>query len=184
MGNDTAAYLGYYSIELPEVWLLGADGNSSWSGQNLTINMITQPADDEPEFVTAGPQVYLVRDPHTLPPVRIKKLPAKYGLEIGLPIGLVALVIIFLSVCCAARRSNRHFSRFKGASKDYMSRRARRRGPMKAGDIQLDEMDLGPQETGFHYTDQPVTGGGNAFRDEIRRQRDEDDQLKRSIHSY
>ena len=61
-----------------------------------------------------------------------------------------------------------------------MAKRARRKG--KGGDIALDDYGSQPSLTG--YTDQPLQGG-NAFRDEVARQREEDDQsMKRFPSSY
>ena len=176
---------------MDEAWLRGADGNSSWSGQNITLVMISQPAGDGPAIIKSGPMVSLARNPKTLPPVVIPKIPNKYGLEIGLPIGLVALIVIILSVCCAVKRNNGRFRDLKGSlTKDYMSRRARRggggrRGGGKGGDWDADDLELSPTNGQGSYTDEPVKGGQNAFRDEIRRQREEDDQsIKRTYSSY
>ena len=185
VSDDIAAYYGYHDIEMSEDWLQGAAGNDSTSGQNLTVILISEPAGDAPPIIHPGPAVSLVKDPATLPRIKIQHLPEKYGLEIGLPVGLAALCIIFLSICCAARRSRRGWEDMRGLGKDYMARRQRRRPHKKAGDIQLDEMDMGSGELTPRYEDQPVSGGGNVFRDEIRRQREEDDiSLKRSVTSY
>lgn len=184
VSNSTNFYLGFQYFELDEAWLQGADGNSSWSGQNLTVNLISTPPDGGADIVSPGPQIYLVRDPKSLPIIHYKKLAPKYGLEIGLPIGLIALIIIALSVWCAARRSNRQFASVRGAGRDYMARRARRRGHSRKGDIQLEEMDMGTEDSNPRYTDQPVRGGGNAFRDEIRRQQEGDDSSVKHMTSY
>ena len=160
-------------------WLKGASGNDSDLGQNMTLFMISEPLGGV-NITKPGPQISLVVDPHTLPRVPIKNIPSKYGLEIGLPIGLVALLFICLGICCGIRKNNNHHRSIRGVSKDYMAKRARRRG--KGGDIALE--DYADQ-----YTDQPLKGGGavtgNAFRDEVARQRAEDDaSLKRFPSSY
>ena len=181
VGDPVPAYLGYYDFEMPEDWLHGAAGNDSTTGQNLTVIMISDPAGPEiAEIVDPGPKVSLVRDPASLPKEQFKKLPSKYGLEVGLPIGLVALIILLLSLCCAVKRNNKQFQSIRGVGKDYMARRDRRRG-RKGGDIQLDEMDVGTED---RYMDQPVKGGENVFRDEIRRQRKEDDEARRNVTSF
>lgn len=189
--QDVPTYFGYQNVTMSESWLQGADGNSSWSGQNITLILISQPAGDAEPIIKTGPMISLARNPSTLPPVLIPKLPAKYGLEIGLPIGLAALIIIIISVCCAVKKNNGRFRDLKGSmTKDYMARRARRggggrRGGGKGGDWNADDMELSPTAENGGYTDEPVKGGQNAFRDEIRRQRDEDDQsIKRTYSSY
>ena len=196
LGNATVtegvpSYYGYQNITMDEVWLRGADGNSSWSGQNITLILISQPPGDAEAIIKSGPMISLARNPKTLPPVVIPKIPNKYGLEIGLPIGLAALVIIILSVCCAVKKNNRRFKDLRGSlTKDYMSRRSRRggggrRGGGKRGDWDEDDVELSPTAGPGGYTDEPVKGGQNAFRDEIRRQREEDDQsMKRTYSSY
>lgn len=176
---------------MDEAWLQGAAGNSSRSGQNMTLVLISEPAGGVPAIVKSGPFISLAKNPKTLPPVLIPKIPNKYGLEIGLPIGLVGLIIIILSVCCAVKRNNGHFRDVQSSlTKDYMSRRSRRggggrRGGGQGGEWNADDMELSPTSGPGGYTDEPVKGGQNAFRDEIRRQRDEDDQsIKRTYTSY
>ncbi|KAL9128120.1 MAG: hypothetical protein Q9217_003141 [Psora testacea] len=173
-------YQGYVDIEMSKDWLKGAAGNDSTSGQNMTLFMISEPMDGG-NITKPGPQISLVVDPATLPPVHIRKLPSKYGLEIGLPIGLAAVIIIIFSIWCGIRRNNSHHRSIRGISKDYMAKRARRRG--KGGGIELEDYGSQPSLAGG-YTDQPLKGG-NAFRDEIARQREEDDQsLRRFPTSY
>ena len=140
LGNATVtegvpAYRGYQDITIDEAWLKGADGNSSWSGQNVTLMMVSDvPNGLPPVNVTSGPTIALVKNPKTLPPVLIPKLPNKYGLEIGLPVGLVAVIVILLAICCAVRKNNGRFRDLKGSmTKDYMSRRARRGGGGRRG---------------------------------------------------
>lgn len=168
---------------MDESWLKGAAGNDSDFGQNMTIVLIVDPAGDPPEIVATGPRISLVRDPKSLPKVHYKKLSSKYGLEVGLPVALIAFIIIVLSLCCAYRKRGHSLREARGIGRDYMAKRARRRGH-KGGDIQLDEMEMGPEDMEAKYTDQPVKGGGNAFQDEIRRQREEDDALKKQVTSY
>lgn len=86
------------------------------------------------------------------------------------------------------RKNNRHLSEIKHMGKDYMSKRSRKK-KFKRGDIQLDDYELGNGAgVGEGYTDQPSRGGGveNMFRDEIRRQREEDDaaSIKRTVTSF
>ncbi len=66
-----------------------------------------------------------------------------------------------------------------------MARRARKR--RLGGDVPLEEYDNGIFNKQDQYTDQPVTGGAgeNVFRQEVARQRDEDDaSLKRTYTSF
>ena len=161
-------------------WLKGASGNDSDLGQNMTLSVISQSKDGE-NITKSGPQISLVLDPHTLPRVPIHSISKKYGLEIGLPVGLVGFLLVLLGICCGIRKNNRHHRSIRGVSKDYMAKRARKRG--KGGDIALE--DYGVDQ----YTDQPLKGGGprtgNAFRDEVARQRAEDDSsLRRFPSSY
>ena len=189
--DSTPSYVGYQNITMDVAWLKGADGNSSWSGQNITLVMISQPAGGGPAIVKPGPVISLARNPKTLPKIIIPKISNKYGLEIGLPIGLAALIIIVLSVCCACRKNNGRFKDLQASvTKDYMSKRARRggggrRGGGRGGDWDADDLELEPANGVGGYSDEPVNGGQNAFRDEIQRQRDEDDRaMKRTYSSY
>ena len=185
MGNITTsdsvpAYQGYFNIEMDGAWLKGADGNDTSSGQNLTVSLIST-ADNGTEKVLTGPNISLIKNPKTLPPYYAPHLAPKWGLEIGLPIGLVALVIVLLSCCYARKRRGTHFEHVRHIGQDYMAKRARKRG-FKTDGIQLNQMEAEGDVP--HYTDQPVKGGTNAFRDEIRRQRQEDDaSLKRTVSS-
>ena len=174
-------YKGLVDVEMSKDWLKGAAGNDSTSGQNMTLFMIYEPMGGGENITKPGPLISLVVDPATLPRIPIKKISSKYGLQIGLPIGLVATVVIIFSIWCAIRRNNRHHRSIRGVSKDYMAKRARRRG--KGGDIALEDYNSTPSLQG-QYTDQPLRGG-NTFRDEIARQRQEDDQsLRRFPTSY
>jgi len=167
-----------------KTWLLGAPGNDTTSGQNMTLFLISTPA-GEPNITKPGPILSLTVDPKTLPPVVIPKIASKYGLEIGLPIGVVALILILLGLWCGVRKSSRNHRSIKLAGKDYMARRARKR--RLGGDVPLEEYDNGIFNKQDQYTDQPVTGGAgeNVFRQEVARQRDEDDaSLKRTYTSF
>lgn len=159
-------------------WLLGAPGNDSTSGQNATFYIASGPAN-----FTTGPMISLVVDPSTLPRVLIPKLPKKYGLEIGLPIGIVAALLVILAIVCGMRKHNRHWKDVKGTGKDYMARRQRKRGRQDGGGIQLEELSNPRNQDAF--SDEPYTGGsGNAFRDEVARQREEDDRYRGRLTSY
>ena len=178
-------YQGYVNVEFSKDWLKGASGNNSDLGQNMTLNMVSKPL-DAPEQNATGPQVALVIDPHKLPRVRLPHISNKYGLEIGLPIGLVALIFIVLGIFCGIRKNNRQHRSVRGVTKDYMAKRSRRRGLGTGGDIALGEYG---GDNVDQYTDQPLKGGGggsgNAFRDEVARQRQEDEaSLKRYPTSY
>ncbi|KAG8532164.1 uncharacterized protein KY384_003804 [Bacidia gigantensis] len=170
-------YMGYVNVEMSKDWLKGASGNDSESGQNMTLFMMSTPLDGDLD-TKPGPQVALVIDPHTFPKVRLKSLPGKYGLEVGVPVGVVGLFLIILGICCGIRKNNRHHRSIRNVSKGYMEKRARRRG--RGGDVQLEE--FGEDQ----YRDQPLKGGtGNAFRDEVAKQREEDHaSLKRFPSSY
>lgn len=160
-------------------WLKGRPGNDSTSGQNITLFLQSNFED-----AIKGPMISLIVNPSTLPRVKIPRLPAKYGLEIGLPIGAVAALIIILAIWCGMRKNQRSWRDIKSHGKDYMARRARRRGKAgKAGGIQLEDYDSGRGQDAF--SDEPYIGGsGNAFRDEIAKQREEDDRYRPTVHSY
>lgn len=169
---------GYVNVNMDKAWLRGAPGNDSTSGQNITFYLISGAQDP-----VKGPLISLVVDPHTLPAVLIPKVPNKYGMEIGLPIGLVAALLIVLAIVCGMRKQERSWGVIRSHGKDYMARRARRRGRAgKEGGIPLEEYNY-PQKDAF--SDEPYTGGtGNAFRDEVARQREEDDRSRTYVTSF
>lgn len=60
-------------------------------------------------------------------------------------IRIVAVIIIILGIWCGMKKNA--WSDVRGHSRDYMARRARRKGRLeKDGAIQLDEYDTGGQE--------------------------------------
>ena len=174
---------GYANINMQKEWLKGQPGNDSTSGQNLTMHLISDPEGSN-STTKDGPLISLVVDPSTLPKVLIPKLPAKYGYEIGLPIGIVAALIIILALWCGCRKHQRSWKDIKGHGKDYMAKRARKRGGLgKEGGIQLEDYSAPRAKNPF--TDEPYIGGtGNAFRDEVARQREEDDRFRPTVYSY
>ena len=169
---------GYVNVNMDKAWLMGAPGNDSTSGQNITFYLISGVQDP-----VKGPMISLVVNPSTLPPVLLPKIPSKYGMEIGLPIGLVAALLIVLAIVCGMKKHERSWSAVRGHGKDYMARRARRRGGAgKEGGIPLQDYNY-PQKDAF--SDEPYTGGtGNAFRDEVARQREEDDRSRSYVTSF
>ena len=170
---------GYANINMDKSWLMGAPGNDSSSGQNLTFYLYSGPGN-----VSTGPMISLVTDPHDLPPLQFHKLPKKYGIEIGIPVGLVAALIIILAIWCGMRKHQRNWKDIRSSGHDYMQKRQRRRGRVgKDGGIQLEEMRHPRDQDAF--SDEPYTGGsGNAFRDEVARQREEDDRYRTNITSF
>lgn len=133
---------GYVNIFMESAWLLGASGNDTSTGQNLTFSFLSTPLGGGQNITKPGPMISLTVDPSTLPRVELPNLPGKYGLEIGLPIGLVAFVLIVLGIWCGMRKNNQSWAKVRGHSKDYMSKRARRRGRSgKDAAIQLEEYD-------------------------------------------
>lgn len=174
---------GYVNINMDKIWLKGQPGNHSDSGQNMTLHLVSNYQGTN-ESSKPGPMISLVVDPKTLPKVKIPNLPNKYGLEVGVPIGVVAAVLIFLAFWCGMRKHDRSSKTVRSHGKDYMARRARKRGRAgKSGGIQLDDYPAkrGPDD----FSDEPYTGGtGNAFRDEVARQREEDDRFRPMVHSY
>ena len=169
---------GYVNVNMDKAWLRGAPGNDSTSGQNITFYLISGVQNP-----VKGPGISLVVNPSTLPLVLVQKVPSKYGMEIGLPIGLVAALLIVLAIVCGMRKQDRSWSVIRSHGKDYMAKRARKRGRAgKEGGIQLEEYHY-PQKDAF--SDEPYTGGtGNAFRDEVARQRQEDDRSRSYVTSY
>jgi len=174
---------GYLNLNMDIAWLRGQPGNDSRSGQNMTLYLQSDP-EHAPENITKGPTISLVVNPSTLPRILIPKLPSRYGLEIGLPIGVVAALIIILALWCNMKRHDRSWRDIRGHGKDYMARRSRRRGRAgKEGAIQLE--DYGSRRGHDTFSDQPYIGGNsNVFRDEIAKQRAEDDRFRPTVHSY
>lgn len=174
---------GYLNLYMDEKWLNGRAGNDSTSGQNMTLYLQSDPV-NAPGNLTKGPTISLVVNPSTLPRVRIPRLPNRLGLEIGLPIGVAAALIIILALWCGSKRHNRSWRDVRGHGKEYMARRARRRGrAAKEGAIQLES--YGSPRGQDAFSDEPYIGGsGNAFRDEIAKQRAEDDRFRPTIYSY
>lgn len=150
---------------------LGAhSGNYTADGMNMSFTLYSTPF-GKPTNRTSGPTTTLTINPADLPKVLIKNpIPVKKGLEIGLPIGLVALVVIGLSIWCGMRKHRRHWSEMQHYGKDYMRRRRGRRG--KGEGIELNDYDTRADR----FEDAPTTGGGdrNEFREEMERQRKED----------
>ena len=177
---------GYVNMNMDKAWLLGAPGNDSTSGQNITLSLVSSGGKN----VTNGPMISLVVNPKTLTPVLIPKIASKYGLEIGLPVGLVGALIIILAIWCGMRKHDRSWRDAGIHGKDYMARRRRRggggrRGGGKGGEIQLNDWESERGHDVDQFTDEPYRGGsGNAFQDEIKRQRQEDDTLKRTVTSF
>ena len=164
---------------MEKAWLKGASGNNSASGQNITFYLI-----NGGQSPVKGPMISLVINPSTLPRVLLPKIASKYGMEIGLPIGLAAALLIIFALICGMRRHNSSWKHIRGHGRDYMAKRARRRGRAgKDGAIQLGEYKY-PQQ-GNTFSDEPYTGGsGNAFRDEVARQREEDDRSRSYVTSF
>ena len=54
---------------------------------------------------------------------------------------------------------------------DYMRKRAKRRG--KNDGIELSNYDFDSNARAERFEDEPTTGGGNQFREELQRQREE-----------
>ncbi|KAL6712795.1 hypothetical protein ACLMJK_009636 [Lecanora helva] len=175
--------IGYANLYMDKAWLKGQPGNDSTSGQNMTLYMQWDP-ENNPQNVTKGPTISLVVNPATLPRIPIPKLPSRLGLEIGLPVGLVAALFIIVALWCSMKRTDRSWRDVRGHGKEYMARRARRRGrAAKEGAIQLE--DYKSPQSHEAFSDEPYVGGsGNAFRDEIAKQRAEDDRYRPTVHSY
>lgn len=170
---------GFVDVQMAKDWLLGASGNYSDLGQNITFYLNSKPAGGD-ELSKPGPMISLVVNPAVLPRVKVPPSPfvKKYGVEVGIPVGVVGLLLIILGICCGIRKNNQYHRNIKLVGKDYMARRSRRRG--KGGDIQLES--YGDQD---QYRDQPRKGDENAFRQEIARQREEDDRsMKRTVSSF
>ena len=156
-------------------YLLDQAGNDTDSASNLTFILVSTPPDGA-ENRTSGPIINLTLDPNTLPKILVPNpIPTKKGLEIGLPIGLVAFVIIALSLCCAIRRSKRNWREMRHYGKDYMRKRAMRKAG-KRGDrgIELNDYDFDSSTARADRFEDEPTRGGNAFRDEIERQKEEE----------
>ena len=168
---------GYINIHMLEKHLLGHAGNDTDSASNLTFHLISTPVCGEPN-TTIGPIISLTYDPDSLPKVPIPDpIPKKIGFQIGLPIALVAFIIIALSICCAIRKNKQKWREVRHHGSDYIKKRAHKRAAARGQSIELNDYDFDSSTArAERFEDEPTRGGsgGNAFRDEIERQKQEE----------
>ncbi|KAI9882492.1 MAG: hypothetical protein M1823_005764 [Watsoniomyces obsoletus] len=187
---------GFVAIPMDNNWLQDRSRN------NLTLEIVAMdPMPGAQAIRRRGPTISLTKKPpnHPQPPPRVKT--SKLGLYVGLPLALLAIVVILGAVCLGVRRTRRlgfaNVMKGAGRRKGYgvgQSHRQRMRTAGGSKGIQLDDThhhQRTPSDgTGdLHYadnddggfTDEPTHGvpvdshnqGGqkNAFREEIERQR-------------
>ena len=165
---------GYINIYMLEKHLLGHAGNDTDSAANLTFHLISTPVCGEPN-TTIGPIISLTYDPDSLPKIRIPDaIPKKLGFQIGLPVALVALIVIGLSICCAIRKNKEKWREVRHHGSDYVKNRARKRRAAKGQSIELNDYDFDSSTARAERFEDEPTRGGNAFRDEIERQKQEE----------
>lgn len=169
--------MGYMNIYMNHSFLGSHSGNYTADGMNLSFILFSTPVGG-PTNRTMGPNTTLIFNPADLPKIKWKNpIPAKKGLEIGLPIGLVAFVVIALSIWCGMRKHRRNWNEMRHYGQDYMWKR-RGKGKGKAGQgIELNDYDFDANTRAERFEDEPTTGRGgnrNQFRDELERQRQEE----------
>lgn len=166
--------MGYVNVYMNHSFLGDHSGNYTADGMNMSFVLYSTPAGKATNR-TMGPNVTLTLNPADLPKIKFKNpIPMKKGLEIGLPIGLVAFVIIGLSIWCGMRKHRHHWSEMRHYGKDYMRRR---RGRGKGNGVELSDYGFDSNTRAERFEDEPTTGGGgdrNQFREEMERQRKED----------
>lgn len=156
-------------------FLRGHAGKDTDTASNLTFHLISTPLGGEANK-TIGPIIHLTLDPDTLPKLPIPDMvPKKLGFQIGLPIGLVASILIGLSIWCAIRKNKRRWREVRHHGSDYIKKRTGKRRATKAQNIELSDYDFDSSTArAERFEDEPTRGGGNAFRDEIERQKQEE----------
>ena len=160
---------------MQEKYLLGQAGNDTDSSSNLTFYLISTPFNSDEVNKTAGPTVHLTYDPKSLPQLEIPDaIPKKIGFQVGLPIGIVAFLIIGLSVFCAIRKNKRKWREVRHHGSDYIKKRARKRRADKGQGIELSDYDFDASTARAERFEDEPTRGGNAFRDEMERQKAEE----------
>ena len=167
--------MGYLNIYMNHTFLGGHSGNFTADGMNMSFILYSTPLGGTTNR-TMGPNTTLTLNPADIPKIPWKNpIPAKKGLEIGLPIGLVALIIVGLSIWCGMRKHRRHWNEMRHYGQDYM--RKRRRGGKGGDGIELNDYDFDSNTRAERFEDEPTTGGGgnrNEFREEMERQRKEE----------
>lgn len=168
--------MGYINIYMNHSFLGPHSGNYTADGMNMSFTLYSTPFGKATNR-TSGPNTTLTINPADLPKVKLKNpIPVKKGLEIGLPIGLVAFIIIGLSIWCGMRKHRRHWSEMQHYGKDYMRRRRGRSG--KGNGIELNDYDFEARTRAERFEDAPAARGAagdrNEFREEMERQRKED----------
>ena len=171
--TSTPNVYGFLNIYMNHDWLGEHSGNYTRDGVNLTFVLVSEPV-GAPLNSSTGPVTTLTLNPHSLPRLRLPNpIPARKGFEIGLPIALVALLIVALSIYCGIRRHRTKWASMRHYGKDYMRKRAQKRG--KKDVIELSDYDFDSNTRAERFEDEPTVGGerGNEFRDEIERQREQ-----------
>ncbi|KAG7005557.1 hypothetical protein G7Y79_00019g047370 [Physcia stellaris] len=159
--KNVANIYGSITLEMLHEYLLNQAGNDTDSASNLTFTLVSTPAGGT-ENRTSGPIINLTLDPSTLPKIHVTNpIPTKKGLEIGLPIGLVAFQAQLEGDATLRERLHAEASDEKG-------RQGGDRG------IELNDYDFDSSAARADKFEDEPTRGGNAFRDEIERQKEEE----------
>ena len=179
-------YQGSVFLNMSSAWLKGE------SEANLTLSLMVNQGDEEPKPFD-GPTFTLLstsksadssHSASSSAPSSSKKLGEKVGLPVGLVFFIVAVTAIALFICFRRRKGKGY-----GTGKSLRQRvggamggRAHRRGASfhdePAGGVELRDRNRGATPEYSWDWGSPVSsprgnagGGGNAFRDEIQRQR-------------
>lgn len=183
--RNATNYQGSVFINMSSVWL------KDQSTANLTLALVVDEEGTDPK-VFGGPTFTLLStsgsdDTHAAPssaPSSSKKLGEKVGIPVGLVFLIVAAVAVALFVCLRKRRSkgygtgkslpqrvgsgtgrgHRRDASFHDEPTSGVELKDRNRGP--SGESAQDNWDWGSP-----VSSPTSAGGGNAFRDEIQRQR-------------
>jgi len=186
---------GYVTMTMDSAWLQGQPRN------NLTLNIIQlDPTPDHRASSRIGPIVSLINKPvQHYPPSPPTKPPGKLGLLVGLPVAFGFFLFVLLGLLFGMRKHRKiGLGSVMGSRKGYGVGKSRRQRVGNKGAIRLGEREAGAPDTEFR--DEPTRGvelqqrqhareeslddlvsspteqtdhrrHGNAFRDEISRQR-------------
>ena len=147
--------LGYVIMTIDANWLQGQNMN------NLTLTLVSlNPTSNQPAAKAPRPIISIINQPstHYAPPrnTSINKL----GLNVGIPVGLGAMVFIICGLWCGMRKTRTQLGSAMSRRKGYGIGKSRRRRLGKEGSIQLQETGLRLPSPEFrdeptHMTDLP-----------------------------
>ena len=186
--DPTRNDMGFVIISIDQAWLQNSPRN------NLTFQIVNQDASpSEHAIELKGPTISVTNAPaQHLAPGPTTQMPSKLGIEVGIPVAFGVFLLVVGGLWIGMRKHRKiDVGGVMGKNKGYgagQSRRQRMRGNPggirlgKKGGIRLGEREVDGQFTddlagdmelqprgGDGFSNQPTRG--NAFRDEIQRQR-------------